>query len=265
LRARLLALASFDEDCRCDATREASRLRAHLVECHPVFERSLGDDVTSPFVLRLPSRYGGPWGIRKAGRAAVTRWASEQKRVPQKTLGRLLDAAWGMDCMPEGAELREELAVPACAERVGSLASARKDAGRRIEALLSEDPAFAALTSMPGVGPKTAAALIIHVDVAAFPDVGRLASYAGIAPRTRQSGTSIKGETPSRCGNRALKSALFLSAFASLRSDGASREYYDKKRMQGKRHNAAVICLARRRLKVMYAMMRDLTPYRAAA
>jgi transposase len=66
-------------------------------------------------------------------------------------------------------------------------------------------------------------------------------------------------------GNRALKNALFLSAFASLRSDPLGREYYDRKRAEGKRHNAAVISLARRRLKIMYAMARDLTPYRVAA
>jgi hypothetical protein len=59
LRADLVALASFDEDCRCDMTRETNRLRAHLVECHPAFERALGGDVSSPFVLRLPERFGG--------------------------------------------------------------------------------------------------------------------------------------------------------------------------------------------------------------
>jgi transposase len=59
---------------------------------------------------------------------------------------------------------------------------------------------------------------------------------------TRQSGTSIKGETRSRRGNRALKSALFLSAFASLK-DLASRAYYD----EGKRHNRLKAAVRARR------------------
>jgi hypothetical protein len=50
----------------------------------------------------------------------------------------------------------------------------------------------------------------------AFPTAGHLAAYAGLAPVTRRSGTSIKGETRSQRGHHALKSALFLSAFASL-------------------------------------------------
>lgn len=61
-------------------------------------------------------------------------------------------------------------------------------------------------------------------------------------------------------GNKALKRAMFLSAFASL-SDPVSRAYYDKKRAEGKKHNAALICLARRRSDVIYAMLRDKQPY----
>ena len=56
-------------------------------------------------------------------------------------------------------------------------------------------------------------------------------------------------------------SALFLSAFASL-SDPTSRAYYDRKRAAGKRHNAALICLAHRRVDVLWAMLRDRQPYR---
>ena len=84
----------------------------------------------------------------------------------------------------------------------------------------------------------------------------RGSSYAGIAPVTRRSGTSIRGEQSSRRGNKVLKRALFLSAFAALH-DPESRAYYDRKRAQGKRHNQALIALARRRSDVLFAMLRD--------
>ena len=77
-----------------------------------------------------------------------------------------------------------------------------------------------------------------------FNSAAHLASYAGLIPRTRQSGTSIKSETVSHAGNKRLKRALFLSAFASLHSDPVSRRYCDKKRLAGKRHNQALIALA---------------------
>jgi hypothetical protein len=53
---------------------------------------------------------------------------------------------------------------------------------------------------------------------------------------------------------------MFLAAFASLRAP-ASKELSDRKRAQGKRHNATVICLARRRCDVILAMLKTATPY----
>src|SRR5699024_1337425 len=78
-----------------------------------------------------------------------------------------------------------------------------------------------------------------------FKSAAHLASYAGIAPVTRQSGTSIRGEAPSRRGNKTLKRVLFLSAFASIKGDPTSRAYYDKKRAEGKRPNHAIIAIDR--------------------
>jgi transposase len=98
-----------------------------------------------------------------------------------------------------------------------------------LEARLEAHPLAEVLTSMPSNGFRTALKILTIVgDAAAFPTAGHLAAYAGLAPVTRRSGSSIKGETRSQRGNHALKSALFLSAFASL-ADPTSRAYYDRK------------------------------------
>ena len=110
---------------------------------------------------------------------------------------------------------------------------------------------------MPGVGIRTAAVIIAELSGKRFKNAAALASYAGLAPTTRQSGTSIKSERVSHSGNKRLKRALFLSAFAVIRTDPVSRAYYDRKRDQGKRHNQALIALAHRRLGVLHAMIRD--------
>ena len=83
----------------------------------------------------------------------------------------------------------------------------------------------------------------------------QLAAYAGLAPVTRQSGSSIRGEHRSRRGNHRLKNAMWLSAFCSLHHD-RSRDYYARKRSQGKLHNAAVVCLARRRCDLIHKLLR---------
>lgn len=56
------------------------------------------------------------------------------------------------------------------------------------------------------------------------------------------------------------KRAFFLSAFAAL-ADPRSRAYHDKKISQGKHHTQALLCLARRRADVLFAMLRDGTFY----
>ena len=109
---------------------------------------------------------------------------------------------------------------------------------------------------MPGVGVRAAARLLTEVTTKMFPTSGHLTAYAGLAPITRRSGTSIRGEYPSRRGNKILKRTMFLSAFAALR-DPESRACFDRKIAQCKRHNQALIALARRRSDVLYAMLRD--------
>ncbi len=109
---------------------------------------------------------------------------------------------------------------------------------------------------MPGVGVPAAAVFLAETAGRTFPTGAHLASYAGLTPVTRRSGSSIRGEYVSHAGNKRLKRAMFLSAFASLRSDPASRAYYERKRAQGKRHNQAVLALAHRRILTLYAMIR---------
>ena len=95
-------------------------------------------------------------------------------------------------------------------------------------------PLYQALTPMPGIGVRTAAVFLAEPLSKTFDTGAQLASYAGLAPVTRRSGSSIRGEHVSHGGNKRLKRAMFLSAFASLRSDPVSRAYYQRKRNQGK-------------------------------
>ena len=116
--------------------------------------------------------------------------------------------------------------------------------------------------SMPGVGIKTAATILLTIgDAGAFSSAGHLAAYAGIAPVTRRSGISIRGEFPERSGNKQLENALFRSAWIASCLHPVSKAYYQKKRAQGKKHIAAVICLARRRCDVIYSMLKHGTFY----
>ena len=119
------------------------------------------------------------------------------------------------------------------------------------------------LNTLCGFGPRTGARTLAEIgDPHRFADGGRLASYAGLAPVDWQSGRSAVSRKP-RGGNHRLKNALFTAAFVAAQHDPDARACYQHKRSQGKRHNAAVICVARRRCNIILAMLKTQTPYQA--
>jgi transposase len=153
----------------------------------------------------------------------------------------------------------------AAIEVVLDRACARRDAlAAEIQEAFLARPFGELPASMPGIGPRAGARILAEIgDGSAFVNGSKLAAYAGLAPVTRQSGTSLAGQTRSRRGNHRLKNAIFPAAFAALR-DPAPRAFYDRKRAEGKRHNATLICLARRCCDVILAILRTGQPYQAA-
>ncbi len=98
------------------------------------------------------------------------------------------------------------LIVPSLAGSLTAVLDQRKLLAGRIEELLEDHPLSKVLTSMLSVGIRTGARILIEVgDGSTFPTAGHLAAYAGLAPATRSSGSSIRGEQPSRRGNKQLK------------------------------------------------------------
>jgi transposase len=154
--------------------------------------------------------------------------------------------------------------VPGLAAQLAAAHAQRQATEQEIAALLEALPLFRLLTSLPGMGVRTTAAVIVAIgDGNGFPTAGHLASYAGLAPTKKSSGTSIRGEHAPHRGNRLLKRALFQAAFAAIgcKSDLSSRVYYDRQRARGKTHTQAILRLARQRVNVIHAMIRTGTFY----
>lgn len=259
----LKVLAGFDEDLAHETTRALNRIRSLLTQIHPALERVFaGGSLSTALVLDLLVKFGGPTGLITAGRARVLRFArSHSRRGPEALVDRIF-AALGEQTVVVPATAAVELVIPRVAGQVKELKEQRATVAREVEAMLENLPLASVLMSMPGIGIKTAAQILLNIgDGSAFETPGHLAAYAGIAPVTRRSGTSIRGEFPARSGNKRLKNALFYSAWVASNHDPISKAYYDRKRAEGKRHNAAVICLARRRCNVIFAMLRDGTYY----
>nr|WP_248861319.1 IS110 family transposase [Streptomyces halobius] len=259
--AELKMIAGFDDDLAGEVTRIKNRLRGLLTQVHPSLERVLGPRLDHPAVLALLERFGSPSQLRKAGRRRlVALLRPKAPRMAERLVEDIFAALDEQTVVVPGTDAAA-LIIPSLASSLSAILDQRKALAARIEELLEAHPLSPVLTSMPGVGVRTAARILIDVgDATAFPTAAHLAAYAGLAPVTRSSGSSIRGEHPSRRGNKQLKRAFYLAAFASL-SQPESRAYYDKKRREGKHHVTAIVCLARRRIDVLFAMLRDGTFY----
>ena len=263
--ADLEVIVGFDDDLAAEVTRVTNRIHGLLTQIHPALERAIGSRLHHKAVLELLSRFGGPTGLRAAGRRRLTSVAKPRAPRAHAAIVEAIMTALDQQTVTVPGTKAAELVLPKLADQLTSLLAQRAQAAAQVEEILDAHPLSQVLTSMPGIGVRTGARILLEVgDGSTFPTPGHLAAYAGLAPTTRRSGSSIRGEHPARGGNKNLKRAMFLAAFAAL-SDPTSRAYYDRKRAQGKKHNAAMICLARRRCDVIYAMLRDGTPYQAPA
>ncbi|MBT2533733.1 IS110 family transposase [Arthrobacter sp. ISL-48] len=253
-------LCGFDDDLAAQITATSNRIRGLLTQIHPALERALGPHLDHPAVADLLTRYPTPATLKTAGRGHFR--ARLRKHAPRaaERLTEAVFAALSQQSVVVVGTSAAGIVLPRLAEQLLALRHQRDDIAARVEALVEAHPLHKVLTSMPGVGVRTCARILTEVTGKHFASAAHLASYAGIAPVTRRSGTSIRGEHTSRRGNKKLKRALFLSAFAALHHP-PSRAYYDRKRAEGKRHNQALIALARRRSDVLFAMLRDGTLY----
>src|SRR4051794_6250629 len=113
-------------------------------------------------------------------------------------------------------------------------------------------------TSLPdlhGIGPTGAARLLVEVgDITRFPNKAHFASWNGTAPIDASSGDQVRHRL-SRAGNRQINRVLHIMARVQIRNPSAGRDYYDRKKADGKAPMEAMRCLKRRLSDIVYQQM----------
>jgi transposase len=262
LIAELRVLNGRDVDLAHDATRVINRCRDAVVAVSPALERVVGERFSSPGIRDLLGRYPTPSALRAAGKARVRRTTGRRSpRIAEAVTVEIWEALNAQTLTLPAEETWGQVIT----ELVGDLERIvrnRRELEAQIEALFLSHPLGKVLVTLSGFGPRTGSRTLAEIaDPNRFANGGRLAAYAGFAPVDRRSGTSINGASRSRGGNHRLKNAMFMAAFVASQHDPAARAYYLRKRAEGKKHNAAVICLARRRCDIILAMLKTATPY----
>lgn len=122
---------------------------------------------------------------------------------------------------------------------------------------------YSLATSVKGIGPIIAAAMITTTNNFESFDNGRkYACYAGIAPFEYSSGSSIRGRNKvSTFGNRRVKTLLTNGANTAIKWDPQLKNYYNRKREEGKDHKLIVNAISCKLVNRVFAVVKRQTPF----
>jgi transposase len=250
-------------DLVADRTRTVNRLRAHLTDIFPGLERAL--DLTNTGPLVLLTGYQTPAAIRRIGVKRLETWLRNRRVLRADRLAETaVEAAGRQHTSLPGEKLTAQL-VHTLAAEVMALNQQIIEIDKTIEARFREHQDFEVITSMPGLGVILGAEFLAATggDMSLFGTADRLAGFGGVAPVPRDSGKISGNLRRPRRYNRRLQRVFYISALFSIRHCEDSRRFYERKRAEGKRHIQAVLALARRRVNVLWALLRDGRPYEA--
>lgn len=119
------------------------------------------------------------------------------------------------------------------------------------------------LVSVPGIGHLTAVYIICCTNNFICRVTGKqLASYAGVAPFSNTSGTSVKGRNKvHQMANKEMKKLLHMGALSAIQHYEEFRAYYDRKVKEGK-HPLAVLNAIRSKIALRaVAVINNQQPY----
>jgi transposase len=140
-------------------------------------------------------------------------------------------------------------------------------AEKRLDELGKANDAVQLLETTPGLGPRTAEAIVAHLhQPERFATGKQVSAYGGLVPRQYQSGDTDRRGRITRRGPALLRKLLVECAWAMLRYNSWARAVYLRLTHGGKTHKKqAIVALARKILVRCWAMLRDQTPWRGPA
>jgi transposase len=119
------------------------------------------------------------------------------------------------------------------------------------------------LDSIPGIGETTAAALLAEVpDIKQYKSARQVAAFAGLVPRERQSGSSVRGRVRlSKIGNSRLRKALYFPAITALRCSPFFQQWAEGLRQRGKSKMAVIGAAMRKLVHLAYGVLKTGKPF----
>jgi len=140
-----------------------------------------------------------------------------------------------------------------------------QDVEAQLDAIAAEHPNVALLRTIPGIGPRTAEAVVAFADnIRRFAHRKQFASYFGMTPTLDASGRIERHGHISKRGPSVVRWVLVEAMHRAIRRCGGLEAQFDRVRRDKKdRYKKAIVATGRKMLTIMFAMMRDQQPFDA--
>jgi len=121
----------------------------------------------------------------------------------------------------------------------------------------------ALLDSIPGIAQTTAATLLAEItDISQYRSARQVAAYAGLVPRERLSGSSVRGRTRlSKIGNARLRKALYFPAITALRCSPFFQRWAKGLQERGKCKMSIIGAAMRKLIHLAYGVLKTGKPF----
>lgn len=121
------------------------------------------------------------------------------------------------------------------------------------------------LDSIPGIAETTAALLLAEItDIKQYRSARQVAAYAGLVPRERRSGSSVRGRTRlSKIGNARLRRALYFPAITALRCSPFFQQWAEGLEQRGKCKMSVIGAVMRKLIHLAYGVLKTGQPFDA--
>jgi transposase len=120
------------------------------------------------------------------------------------------------------------------------------------------------LQTIPGIGARTANLLLAEIEFERYSSARALAAQAGVVPRQKQSGTSLKQTSLSKLGNARLRKALYFPAIVARQYNEIIKEFAERLKKNGKTPMQVVCAAMRKLLHIAYGVLKHKRPFDAS-
>ena len=239
---------------RCSVMVANPRMTKHFHQAQGIRAKTDKVDARSllAFVQRMPFVPWEPPNDQLLELRATTRYAAQL--VKQQTrLKNQLTALGASEISPSWVSTDIQESLTELAHRI-------ERARQRARDIAHQDPKVQLqvehLDAIPGIGPDTAVALVAEFSVLDREmSAKQIAAWAGLDPRPRESGTSVRGRRPiSKRGNARVRAMLYMPALSVSRDKGPLGDFYRRIETRSARKSVALIAAMRKLLTVAWAL-----------